>query len=471
MSGTKSTSASLAGAEAVSESASPWPVFFTVCVAAFLVSIDATVLYAAFPALRKSFSSVSSADLSWVLNAYTVVYAALLVPAGRLADSLGRRRTFVAGTAMFLAASIACGISDNVNLLIVARAFQAVGAALLTPASLALVLAAFPASRRSVAVSMWGAVGALAAAIGPGLGSVLVDTLGWRWAFFMNVPAALWALYRTRTRIPPDHKAGIHFRIDVVGVVLLIVGMGGLTAAVVAIEGHTIFSPRIGLSAAIGIASLVAFVAWAKRHPDPALDLSLFSNGTYTAVNFATLTFGVAFTMMFFGFFFFMTGIWKYSLPLAGLAITPGPLLVIPVAMLSGRFAARAGHRPLLVLGSLLLAAGGVWQAYVPGLEPRYLLHWLLGQLMTGVGIGMALPSFSGAAVASLGSNRFGVGSAVNQALRQFGSVIGVALTVVIAGGTNFDLAAFHSLTLTYAALAALTAVLCLPVNTRPKAP
>ena len=118
-------------------------------------------------------------------------------------------------------------------------------------------------------------------------------------------------------------------------------------------------------------------------------------------MNLATLVFGIAFSMMFFGFFFFMTGIWHYSLPQAGLAMTPGPLMVVPVAMIAGRFAARAGHRPLLVTGSLLLAAGGTWQATVPGLQPDYLLHWLPGQLLTGVGVGMALPSLSGAASSS----------------------------------------------------------------------
>ncbi|RTL43341.1 MAG: MFS transporter [Burkholderiales bacterium] len=325
-----------------------------------------------------------------------------------------------------------------------------------------------PVERRAVAVSMWGAVGALAAAVGPGLGSILVDTLGWRWAFFINVPPAIWALIRARTQIPAERRTGRVANVDLIGVALLIVGMGALTAAVIAFGEHAA-SAQVGwLSAALGVVCILLFVFWANFQEEPALDLSLFANRTYSAVNLATLAFGIAFTMMFFGFFFFMTGIWKYSLPMAGVAVTPGPLLVIPVAMLSGRAAARVGHRPFLIGGSLLVAAGGVWQAIVPGVEPSYVLHWLPSQLVTGIGVGMALPSFSGAAVASLGPSRFGVGSAVNQALRQFGSVVGVALTVVIAGGNHFDLTRFQTLAQTYAGFAVLAALLCLPVKTRP---
>src|SRR5690349_8563027 len=167
---------------------SPWPIFRVASIAVFLVSIDATVLYAAFPALRRAFSGATPADLSWVLNAYTVVYAALLVPAGRLADLHGRKRMFLAGLGLFLLASLGCGLSGDVGALIAMRALQAVGAALLLPASLSIVLAAFPVERRAIAVSLWGAVSGLAAAVGPSLGSFLVDHWGWPWAFFLNLP-------------------------------------------------------------------------------------------------------------------------------------------------------------------------------------------------------------------------------------------------------------------------------------------
>ena len=448
---------------------SPWPVFFTASVAVFLVSIDSTVLFAAFSALLASFPAHGAADASWVLNAYTVVYAALLVPAGSLADSHGRRRMFIAGVSLFLLASLACGLAPSLHWLVAARVVQAVGAAMLTPASLSLVLAAFPGEKRAVAVSLWGAVGGLAAAIGPSLGAWLVDSLGWRWAFFINLPPALWSIWRATTRLTDSPPSTAPSRLDLPGLGLLIGGVSTLTWAVVRSESQGWHSPQVWTGLAAGLAPLWGFTRWARHAPHPALDLRLFDNPSYRAVNLATLTFGVAFSMMFFGFFFFMTGLWHYSLPLAGLAITPGPLMVVPVAMVSGRIAAKAGHRPLLVTGCGLLALGGLWQALVPGAEPQYLSHWLPSQLLTGIGVGMTLPSLSGAAVASLPAHQFGAGSAVNQAVRQFGSVLGVALTVVLVGHGSITLSDFRHLSLTYAGLSLLTALICWGVKTRPR--
>ena len=175
--------------------------------------------------------------------------------------------------------------------------------------------------------------------------------------------------------------------------------------------------------------------------------------------------------MMFMGFFIFMTSVWHFTLPQAGLAVTPGPLMVVPTAIIAGRFAARIGHRPLLVLGSIVYACGGLWFYLVPDLSPDYLHHWLPGLFFTGIGVGMVLPSLSGAAVAKLAPNRLGVGNAVNQAIRQVGSVLGVALTVVIVGKAAPQLADFRTLYLCHITLALLTAALCLPVDTRPPRP
>lgn len=448
---------------------SPWPVFFTACVAVFLVSIDSTVLFAAFARLRESFPESNAADASWVLNAYTVVYAAMLVPAGKLADNHGRKRIFIAGLGLFLLASLACGLAPGIYWLVAARVFQALGAALLTPASLAIVLEAFPIEKRSVAVSLWGAVGGLAAAIGPSLGSFLVDNLGWRWAFFINLPPALWSIWRARTLLT-ESRAGKNVPPpDMLGVLMLIAGVAVLTWAVVRIESHGWNNLQVLGGSFLGVLTLWGFTRWARHHPHPALDMRLFANPSYRAVNLATLVFGMAFSMMFFGFFFFMTGIWHYTLPVAGLAITPGPLMVVPVAILSGRIAARAGHRPLLVAGCLLLAIGGLWQATVPGEDPQYLLHWLPSQLLTGIGVGMALPSLSGAAVATLPGHQYGSGSAVNQAVRQFGNALGVALTIVLVGHESLSLTNFKTLSLSYAGLALLTLILCFGVRTKPR--
>ena len=357
---------------------SPWPIFWVSSIAVFLVSLDTTMLYAAFGAMRASFPEASAADMSWVLNAYTVVYAAMLIPAGGLADTHGRKRIFMIGVTLFLAASAACGLSGSVAWLIAARVLQAIGAALLMPASLSMVLAAFPQNRR--AVSLWGAVGALAAAIGPSLGSLVIASVGWPWAFFINLPLGALSIWKgasilKEARLPSESRR----HVDLVGMTLLIVAVGAIALSIVEFESPK-WTPVDLLAAAVtGLVALGAFVAWARVAKAPLVHLSLFRNRTYSFVNVATFSFGMAFSMMFFAFFFYMRGIWHYSLPQAGLAITPGPLLVMPVAILSGRLAAKFGHRPLLVGGALVYASAGLWFMRVPGLDPHYATQWLPG--------------------------------------------------------------------------------------------
>jgi EmrB/QacA subfamily drug resistance transporter len=451
-----------------SEPLSPWRTFSVAVIAIFLVSIDATVLYAAFPALRRAFASIATPELSWVLNAYTVIYAALLAPAGRLADLYGRKRMFVVGVSVFLLASLGCGLSGNVELLIGMRGVQAVGAALLLPASLSIVLAAFPSENRAVVVSLWGAVGGLAAALGPSVGSWLIDMWGWRWAFFINLPLGAISLWRglrgfTESRNPENGAP-----LDVIGVAMIAAGVAAVALGLIKSEASGWSSPSVLWALGLGVVALCGFVPWARRSAAPAIDLTLFDNGAYRFVNLATLSFGTAFAMMFFGFFLFMTEIWRYPIEVAGLAATPGPLIVVPVSILAGRFAGRFGHRPMLIAGSVICAMGGLWFYLIPGAEPDFLHSWLPGMALTGTGTGMVLPSLSGAAVAKLEPRRFGVGSAVNQAVRQVGSVLGVALTVVLVGSAAPGLQNFKSMFLVQIGLMLLTALLCLPVDTRP---
>ena len=449
--------------------ASPWRAFWIASSAVFLVSLDATMLFAAFDALRQSFTGSSTATLSWVLNAYTVVYAAMLIPAGGLADAHGRKRVFRLGLAVFIAASVACGLAPSVEGLIAARVVQAVGAALLTPASMSIVMAAFPVERRALVISLWGAVGGLAAAVGPSLGSWVTADFGWPWAFYINVPVGLWALWQSRSRIEEAIKPAQRRRVDVLGLLLLMAAVGAVALAIVESGSPAWSRVQIGAVAGGGLLAGIAFVLWARLHTAPLLDLSLFANPTYRYVNAATLAFGTAFSMMFLGFFFFMTGIWHYTLPQAGLAVTPGPLLVMPTAIITGRLAGRLGHRPFLVGGALLYACSGLWMLLVPGTEPDYLHHWLPGLLMSGIGVGLVLPSLAGAAVSRLPAEHYAVGAAFNQATRQIGSVLGVAITVGLLGHTGLVRADFTTLYGLHVGLAVLTGLLCLPVSTRPR--
>lgn len=453
---------SAAKAQSTQATRLPWPVFMTAASAVFLVSLDATVLFAAFGALLASFPAYEAAETSWVLNAYTLVYAALLVPAGKLADSYGSKRIFMYGLACFGLASLACGWAVSMPWLICARVLQGVGAALLTPASLALVLAAFPAQKRAVVVSLWGAVGGLAAALGPSLGTLLIEYAGWRWIFWINVVPVLWALYQARRSLPAHTSNTSTARLDVLGLALLIGAVGWMTWSVIRTESLGWSHMAVWQGLAGGLALLLVFGWWARVVAHPAIDVRLFASRNYRVINIATLLFGMAFAMMFFGFYFFLTGVWHYSLPLAGLAITPGPLMVVPAAVVSGKWAARHGHRGLLVLGCLLLAAGGGMQYSLLTSVPAFWAHWLPCQIVTGIAVGMAMPALAAAAVSSLKANQYGQGSAINQAVRQFGSVLGVALTVALLGHAGISLHDFQQLSLRYAGLALLAALVCL---------
>ncbi|MEY2621334.1 MAG: Multidrug resistance protein stp [Pseudomonadota bacterium] len=426
------------------------------------------MLFAAFDALRRSFEGTSSAELSWVLNAYTVVYAAMLIPSGGLADVYGRRRIFRLGLTVFLGASLACGAAPSVGWLIAARVVQAMGAALLTPASMSIVLAAFPVEKRAVAVSLWGAVGGLAAAVGPSLGSWVTHQAGWPWAFYINLPVGVWALWRSASHVTEAVKPIERRRVDGVGLLLLMAAVGAVVLAIVERGEKRWSDETVAAVAGLGLLAGWVFVLWARSRSDALIDLALFQHRTYSFVNAATLVFGIAFAMMFLGFFFFMIGVWHYSLPQAGLAVTPGPLLVMPTAIATGRWASRLGHRRFLVGGSLLYACSSLWLFMLPGDEPDYVRHWLPGLVMSGIAVGLVLPSLSAAAVSRLPLAHYAVGSAVNQATRQIGAALGVAITVALLGSATLQRADFDVLYLLHAALALLTGLLCLAVNTKP---
>jgi EmrB/QacA subfamily drug resistance transporter len=444
---------------------------FALCsVAVFLVMADTTILFVAFHAIRRSFASVSNAELSWVLNAYTIAFGTLLVPAGRLADLYGRKKLFLGGVALFTVASALCGLATSALALIGFRVLQAIGAAFLMPASLALILAAFPREKRSIAVSLWGAVGALAGAVGPSLGAYLVGSFGWPWAFFINVPVGLVGLALSARRLKESKSLERGALPDIPGILMLSVGVGAIALGVVKSTDWGWIGVATDGAIVAGILVLALFVLWARRVDAPALDVSLFRDVSYRFANIATFVFSVTFTAMFFGFFFFLTRVWGYTLPVAGLAVTPGPLMVIPVAIVGGRSAARVGHRPLLVLGGIVYALGAAWIYMMAGPTPDFLRHWLPGMVLGGTGVGLLIPSLAGAAVFGLPPHRFGVGSAVNQSIRQMGAVFGVAFVVVLLGNavgpTAMDSFRIHFLVLVAGGLA--TALLSVPIDTHP---
>lgn len=332
--------------------ANPWGVFAIASAAVFLVSVDATIAVAAFPALRTAFAETSPATLSWVLNAYTILYAALLVPAGRLVDLHGAKRLFLFGVALFTLASAACGLAPGTTSLIAARIVQAVGGAVLTPASLALILGAFPAEKRSAIVGLWSAAGALGAAVGPGAGAILIELATWRAAFLVNLPFGALILWFAARRLPALKGADAGEGLDIPGIALIAGGVAALTYGVVQIKAASIAATPVWGPALAGLGLLITYAFWARGRKAAAIDMTLFADRTYALVTVASFVFGIAFSLMFLSSFLFLLGIWGYSQGLTGLTVTPGPLVVIAVAIASGRLVGRVGHRAVLVAGA-----------------------------------------------------------------------------------------------------------------------
>ena len=417
-------------------------VFGVTAIAAFMASLDLSIVNVAFPALERSFPRASQAELAWVITAYAIVFASLLVTAGRTADRLGRRRVFFIGLAVFTAGSALCGLAPDLAVLISGRVAQGCGAALLLPASLGLLLEAFPQESRSQAVALWAGVGALAVATGPSLGAALISAGGWRWAFFINLPVGATAAALGRRVLPEDAPRSAPATPDYSGVVLVTVALAGAVLTISEGPNWGWTDPKV---VGAGIASVVLgylFVRRCATHPEPVLDLELFRHRSFSVANAATLVYAMGFFAMLLGNILFLTGVWHYSILRAGLAVTPGPLVVAAVSGPAGKLAARRGVRPVLVVGFAVFAAGLAMYAVRVGVHPDYVGRWLPATLVTGLGIGLTFPVLGASAVASLHPNRFAVGSAVNQTSRQVGGALGVAILVIILAPTRSPLVA-----------------------------
>jgi EmrB/QacA subfamily drug resistance transporter len=401
--------------------------------AVFMSSLDLFIVNLAFPYIAREYAGTSLGSLSWVLNGYTIVFAAVLVPAGRWADRVGRRRLFVAGLAIFGVGSLLCGVAPGVAALIGARVVQAAGAGLMVPASLSLLLAAVPAQARARAIGTWSAIGALGAALGPVIGGLLVQ-LSWRWVFWINLPVALFAVLAARRVVPEskdEHPAG---RPDIAGAALLAASVGLVALALVKAPEWGWGSARfLGLL----LASLVcgaAMVARSHRHHSPVIELGLLRSRTFSGAFAASILYYAAFGAFVLNSVEFLTGVWHYSAVRAGLAIAPGPLMVLPFArIVAPRLAARLGGPGRVAVIGCAVNAGGqlLWLTQIQA-QPAYLTHLLPAQLLGGAGVGLAIPSLLAAGSASLAPARFGTGSGILNMARQVGTVLGVAALVAI---------------------------------------
>jgi EmrB/QacA subfamily drug resistance transporter len=402
--------------------------------ATFMAFLDVTVVNVAFPDLRADFAGTALGDLSWVVSIYAVLFAALLTPAGRLADVVGRRRLFIAGLFGFTVASGLSAVAPDVALLVAARALQGAGAAAMIPAALGLVLVAAPPERRAAAVGLWGAAASLAAAAGPSLGGVLVDTWGWRAVFVINLPIGIllgWAAVRA---LPLDRPMQQRLP-DAVGTLLVAAGIAAAVAGLT--EGDQWGWSSASTIGAIGagVVLVAAALARARRHPAPAVETELWRSRPFAVANLTSLLFGAAvFAWLLIGALF-LTSVWHYSILETGLAVSPGALASAVAAVLVGKSATPRVQRAVVSAGAVLLALTGVWMYEALGTEPQFLALWLPGGILSGIAIGATLTALSTVAVASLPPAKFAAGTGMNLTARQFGGALGVAAIAGILGG------------------------------------
>jgi EmrB/QacA subfamily drug resistance transporter len=449
---------------------SPWKVLLYTCAAVFIVTLDATILFVAFPAIRASYPHVSPANLSWILNAYTIVVGAMLVPAGAYADKFGRKKIFLVGVPIFTAGSLLCGISQGVWFLVAARALQGLGAALLTPTSLSLVLGEFQKEKRALAIAVWGAVAALAAAVGPALGSAIIHFLTWRWVFFINLPIGVWCWVQGRRVLNEaklDSNAPVP-KLGALGQIALAVALVSL--AIVQGKSWGWINPKTLLAAGAGSTLFLLFVCADFRSRTPLVDWSLFRSKNFRFSNYTTFVFSAAFSAMFLGNVLFLKDLWHYSTLEIGLAMTVGPLCVVPSALVTGKYAGKHGHAKPLLVGGLLYAASGVMRLATLESDPNFFVLWLPIAILSGVGVGMIFPSLSSSATFDLPPTRYSIGSGVNNSIRQLGSVFGIAFAVLCVGSESAAHAAsgFAALYSGLTAAALITAVLGAFVRTAP---
>jgi EmrB/QacA subfamily drug resistance transporter len=438
-----------------------------VVLAVFMTNLDLWIVNVALPAMGTGFHA-SLGQLSWVLNAYAITLAALLVVAGRLGDRIGQRPVFLGGVALFTLASVACAVAPSLGLLVAARIVQAVGAAAQLPTSLALLLATVPAERRTSATRGWAAVGGLAAASGPVLGGLLVEA-DWRWIFLVNLPIGVLALIAGRLVLPRPAARETGPLPDPAGAVLVTAAVAALTGALVQAPDWGWLSPgTLGL-AALAVLAGAAFVARSARHHTPLLELHLLRLPRFGLAGAGTLTFNVAFAIMLLSNVLWCQEVWQWSALRTGVALVPGPALVPIVTVLTAKAAHRFGHGRLVTAGALLFTAGMLWRVALISVQPDYLRDLLPSMVLTGTGVGLAMGTLIAAGVQALPPDRAATGSALVNSVRQISAAIGVALLVTIIGSriTAASAAEFRWAWTLAAALTLATAAIGLTLSRR----
>jgi EmrB/QacA subfamily drug resistance transporter len=457
-----------------------WAVLAVLSAAQFLTVLDLWVVNIALPTLQHEFAPASLSDVSWILDVYAIVLAALLLPAGRAADGIGRRTCFLAGLVVFGVASVGCALAPGLEVLIAFRVLQAAGAAMLMPTSLGLALSVFPARQRGTAVGVWAGVGALAAGSGPVLGGLLAAS-SWRWIFLINVPVVLAAVSAGAVVLPRSAgerapgRRGLRsrpgsqppgWRFDGVGTLLVLGAVGLVCTALTEAPGWPAARTAVVVAAALALA--VAFVAHIRRHPDPLVTPRIFAARRFSAGAAGIAAYYTGMASMLLGTTLLLTVEWRFSVLRAAACIAPGPIAAGVISPFSGRLSARFGVRSTVVTGAMLFAAAGAWPLATASSVPAYAEVVLPSMLLWGIANALIQPSLFASADAAPRA-QLASGSAVLAMSRQLGSAVGVAVLVAVLGNSpGGGVAGFDRAWIVVLITAAMTAAAGLAAGRRP---
>ncbi len=402
-----------------------WWTLGAVAFGLFMIMLDNTIVNVALPAIEHSLH-MSISSLEWIVTAYALTFAALLITGGKLGDMFGRRKMFIVGLVVFTLASLACGLAPSAGFLIGARAVQGIGAALMNPATLSIITATFPPKERGQAIGIWAGVSALALAIGPLLGGLIVDNINWHWIFYVNVPVGVVGIVVSYFFIKESRDTSHEQSIDLPGLVTSGASLLALSYALIEGNNHGWTSPEIlGLFAGAAVL-LAAFILLEMRQRLPMLDLSLFKIGSFVGANLVAMLVSLGMFGVFFYISLYVQNILGYSPTKAGAIFLPMTILIIVVAPIAGKLSDRIGSRWLMGAGMGILGVSLLLYQRI-GLHTGF---WsLLPQLLLG-GIGMALTMspMTSAAMGSVPIDKAGVGSGVLNSFRQVGGSLGIAL-------------------------------------------
>jgi EmrB/QacA subfamily drug resistance transporter len=402
-----------------------WWTLAAVAFGLFMIMLDNTVVNVALPSIQNDLH-VKLSELEWIVTGYALTFAALLITGGKLGDLFGRRRTFVIGIAIFTLSSLACGLAPTASFLIGARIVQGIGAALMNPASLSIITATFPPRERGQAIGIWAGVSAMALAIGPLVGGLIVDNINWNWIFFINVPVGVAGIIVSQLVIKESRDTSHEQSLDLPGLMTSSAGLFALTYALIEGNRHGWTSPEIvGLFSAAALL-LVGFVVLEHYQRLPMLDLSLFRNGSFAGSNVVAMLVSLGMFGVFFFVSLYIQNILGWTPTQAGASFLPMTLLIILVAPIAGKLSDRVGSRWLMGGGMTLVSISLLLYQRV-GLHSTF---WTLlpAMLLGGVGMAMTMSPMTAAAMSSVPVDKAGVGSGVLNSFRQLGGSLGIAL-------------------------------------------